>query len=118
LDQIASNAMDKLSSNVESKLSELQSFADGVPDAIKKIHESQQFSNLDLFDEPSATELATQINCFECNSQKETDCLDTSKLNNFVRNCSSNSVGCWKIDQWVDYDGGSGNLIYNIFMNQ
>ncbi|CAG2168939.1 unnamed protein product, partial [Oppiella nova] len=62
-------------------------------------------------DGPPELSKATPIACYECNSFVDPDCAD--KPQNFVKNCTNSwegsaIIGCRKIDQWVDYDGGEG----------
>jgi hypothetical protein len=56
---------------------------------------------------------AIPIACYECNSHKDPECV--TQPEKFKTNCTnvnkgSEYKGCWKIDQWVDYDSGDGNI--------
>lgn len=56
-------------------------------------------------------QLAVSIKCYQCNSYKDPDCIHHPER--FELNCTnlkggSSYRGCWKIDQWVDYDASEG----------
>jgi hypothetical protein len=65
---------------------------------------------------------AMPIVCYECNSHKDPECV--TQPEKFKKNCTnvnrgSEYIGCWKIDQWVDYNSGDGNICsfyYSFFL--
>lgn len=53
--------------------------------------------------------------CFVCNSMKDPDCFDGKNLNkNYIQNCEpingTESIGCWKLEQWINFNQNAGKF--------
>lgn len=71
----------------------------------------------------SALIQAKHIKCYVCNSHPDAqgdECIKNPK--NYEKDCTNGwrgprAVGCLKIDQWIDYDDGPGNVFLLSFFN-
>lgn len=61
---------------------------------------------------------ASAISCYVCNSKNDSACFDEKTLRkDHIHEChpinGQQSIGCWRLEQWVIYDQNAGKKLLN-----
>ena len=70
----------------------------------------------------TAEQVTAAISCYVCTSKNDTACFDEKTLRkDHIHEChpvnGQQSIGCWRLEQWVIYDETSGMFPLNSIKN-